>query len=115
MRRPSNLLFVLCASLGLMVACGSSEEEDVSSPSESTAQVEQGIGVTPACGVGGTLQSQTTWGATCAKCTEVGGDGSWTPGAFGRKGSLYQRCCNSEGSCGGWQLIRPVCSSCELN
>ena len=112
MRRLSNPLFVLYASLSLMVACGSSEEENVSPPSESTAQVEQGIGVTPDCGLGGTLQSQTTWSATCAKCTEVGGDGSWTPGDFGRKGSLHERCCDSDGNCGGWKLIRPVCSSC---
>ena len=92
-----------------------SEEEDVSSLNESTAQVEQGIGFIPDCGLGGTLQSQTTWSATCAKCTEVGGDGSWTPGTFGRKGNLYVQCCDSNGDCGGWKLIRPVCSFCELN
>jgi|GEM_PF-4394003 len=115
MRRLSNPLFVMCVSLGLMVACGPSEMEDVSVPGESAAQVEQGIGTTPNCGPGGSLQEQTTWTATCAKCTEVGGDGSWTPGAVGRKGSLYQRCCFSWGECGGWQLIRPVCSACELN
>lgn len=115
MRHLSNSLFVLCASLSMIVACGAPEEEDVTPPSESTAQVEQAIGMTPDCGPGGTLQSQTTWGTTCAKCTEVGGDGSWPPGAIGYKGSLYQRCCASGGSCGGWQLIRPVCSSCELN
>jgi hypothetical protein len=50
-----------------------------------------------------------------SSCTEVGGDGSWTPGAYGLKGSLYQRCCFSGGGCGAWQLIRPVCSACELN
>lgn len=87
----------------------------MSPPSESVAQVEQDIGFTPDCGFDGTLQSQTIWSAPCAKCTVVGGDGSFTPGAFGRKGNLHERCCYNEGGCGGWKLICLVCRPHELS
>ena len=92
MRRLSHPLFVLCVSLGLLVACGPAEQEGASPVGGSTARVEQEIGSTPSCAVGERLDSQTTWSATCASCTATAGDGSWTPGAFGRKGTLSQRC-----------------------
>ena len=113
MRSLKTSLFALSLSLGLM-ACGPSEEVGASLPPEAASQVEQGIGSTPDCGLGGTLQSQTLWGATCGACTEVGGDGSWPSGAWGRKGTLQQRCCSDSG-CTGWKTIRPVCGYCELN
>ena len=114
MRSMIRALVLMSLSVGILSACGPAAEMDEAPPSIVDAQVEQEIGSTPNCQLGSSLQSQITWAAACKACTEVGGDGSWTNGTWGRPGSLYQRCCTGS-TCGAWKLIRPVCESCELN
>ena len=104
-------LVLVGVSVVAMVACGPDPEADEAASSGAPAQVEQEIGYTPACPVDGYLQEQVIWKTTCGACSEVGGDGSWNNGDYGRAGSLYQRCCTNSG-CGSWKLIRPVCATC---
>ncbi|QSQ23792.1 hypothetical protein JY651_02065 [Pyxidicoccus parkwayensis] len=111
MRSMMRSLIVASFSLVAMTACGPASESDVAEAPGEASQVEQEIGTTPDCG-SGSLQEQVTWKLTCGACSEVGGDGSWNNGDYGRGGSLYQRCCTSGGTCGGWKLIRPVCTTC---
>jgi hypothetical protein len=106
-------LAVVSFSLAALTACGpASDEAELTPAPAEAAQVEQEIGSTPDCSLNGYLQEQVTWKATCGACSEVGGDGSWPNGSYGRGGSLYQRCCTDSGTCGGWKLIRPVCTTC---
>ncbi|MCE9672149.1 hypothetical protein LY474_30515 [Myxococcus stipitatus] len=93
-------------------ACGPSTEPEQTPPAAESSQVEQGIGVTPKCAIGGFLDEKIEWNDTCAACREVGGDGSWVNGSYGRGGMLYKRCCYDSGSCESWSTIRPVCTSC---
>lgn len=111
MRSMMRSLVLASFSLAALSACGPASEADVVAAPAEAAQVEQEIGSTPNCPINGYLQEQVTWNATCGACSEVGGDGSWPNGAYGRGGSLYQRCCTESG-CGGWKLIRPVCTTC---
>jgi hypothetical protein len=105
-------LVLVSFSLAAMTACGPSSEADVAQAPDEATQVEQEVGSTPNCGSGGYLQEQVIWKPACGACSEVGGDGSWNNGDYGLGGSLYQRCCSSSGTCGGWKLIRPVCTIC---
>lgn len=111
MRSMMRSLVLVGFSLAAVTACGPASEAEVPPSPEESTQVEQEIGSTPNCTIDGYLQEQVTWKATCGACSEVGGDGSWNNGDYGRGGSLYQRCC-SESGCGGWKLIRPVCTTC---
>ncbi|MCY1045664.1 hypothetical protein OV208_30390 [Corallococcus sp. bb12-1] len=115
MRNMIRALVLMSVTVGILSACGPASEVDEAPAAISVdTQVEQEIGDTPNCGMDGQLQGQIIWGATCKACTEVGGDGSWPRGAYGRPGNLHQRCCYGT-TCGAWKLIRPVCESCELN
>ncbi|MGE6759433.1 hypothetical protein ACQKGO_15535 [Corallococcus interemptor] len=110
MRNMIRALVLTTFSVGLLSACGPASEQEAA-PADETAQVEQGIGKTPSCAVGEYVADRYVWSSTCAACREVGGDGSWPAGAYGRGGTLYQTCCGDNG-CGSWQVIRPVCTSC---
>ncbi|CAM3202962.1 hypothetical protein G4177_27305 [Corallococcus sp. ZKHCc1 1396] len=114
MRNMIRVLVLMSVSVGILSACGPAEDVDVTPPAIVDAQVEQEIGDTPHCQIGGSIQSQIIWADACKACTEVGGDGSWPRGAYGRPGSLHQRCCYGT-TCGAWKLIRPVCETCELH
>lgn len=111
MRNMIRSVVLVSFSLFAVTACGPASELDEARPAGEATQVEQEIGVTPLCTSDGYLQEQVTWKATCGACSEVGGDGSWNNGDYGRSGSLYQRCCNGS-TCGAWKLIRPVCTTC---
>ncbi|MFP2901730.1 hypothetical protein [Corallococcus sp. 4LFB] len=111
MRSMIRALVLTTFSVGLLSACGSASEVDEAPSAGEAAQVEQGIGSTPSCAVGSYLAEKIVWKTTCSACSEVGGDGSWNNGDYGRGGSLYQTCCGDNG-CGAWKLIRPVCTRC---
>ncbi|MBN8231796.1 hypothetical protein JYK02_30220 [Corallococcus macrosporus] len=111
MRNMIRALVLTTFSVGFLSACGPASEQDASQPAGEASQVEQGIGKTPRCAVGEYVADQVIWSSTCAACSEVGGDGSWTNGTYGRGGTLYQTCCGDNG-CGSWQVIRPVCTHC---
>lgn len=114
MRSMIRVLVLMSVSVGLLSACGPSEDLGDAPPAIVDTQVEQGIGQIPDCAPGGYLQERIVWSATCkASCSEVGGDGSWPNGTYGRPGSLSVRCCTGS-TCGSWKLIRPVCEACEL-
>jgi hypothetical protein len=112
MRNMIRVLALLSLSVSALSACGPATEDTLSPPAGEAARVEQEIGSSPSCPIGGYRQDSVTWGATCKACSEVGGDGTWTNGAYGRPGTLYQRCCDQNGACGSWKLIRPVCTQC---
>lgn len=105
MHRKMRLLFAACVALGLS-ACGPSDVSDEPLMSEDPAQVEQEIGKTPSCNVGGYITSKTEY-TTCGQCT-------YPTTTYGLRGSFYQRCCYSNGTCGSWVYIKPVCGVCEL-
>ncbi|AFE06248.1 hypothetical protein COCOR_05204 [Corallococcus coralloides DSM 2259] len=111
MRNMIRGLFLATFSVGLLSACGPASEPEASPSTGEAAQVEQGIGKTPDCAFDESLAEQVIWSSTCAACREVGGDGSWPNGSYGRSGTLYMTCCGPNG-CGSWQNIRPVCTSC---
>ncbi|WP_147477227.1 hypothetical protein [Corallococcus sp. AB038B] len=111
MRNMIRDLVLATFSVGLLSACGPAAEQDASPAAGDAAQVEQGIGKTPSCAIGEYVADQVIWSSTCAACREVGGDGSWPQGSYGRSGTLYQTCCGDNG-CGNWQNIRPVCMGC---
>ncbi|MCP3100210.1 hypothetical protein LZ198_15160 [Myxococcus sp. K15C18031901] len=111
MRNMIRTLVLMSLSVGVLSACGPSAEPEATPPAAESTQVEQGIGVTPNCPIDGYLDEMVEWGSTCAACREVGGDGSWVNGSYGRAGTLYKRCCTGS-SCDSWHLIRPVCTSC---
>lgn len=111
MRNMIRAWVVTTFSVGLLTACGPASEPDATPQAGEAAQVEQGIGKTPNCVIGEYLAEQVSWSSTCGACREVGGDGSWHNGDYGRSGTLYQTCCGDNG-CGSWQVIRPVCMGC---
>ncbi|MBU8899007.1 hypothetical protein KRR26_25675 [Corallococcus sp. M34] len=89
----------------ILGACG--DVGSVEPVDEAPAQVEQGIGTSPLCTSGQTLQGKTEVTGTCGTCTQGG--------AAGSKGAYYEACCGS-GGCTGWKLIKAVCvTPCELN
>lgn len=112
MRNMMRSWVLVSFSLAAVTACGPALEAEVEQAPGEATQVEQEIGVIPDCGSNGYLQQQVTWKPACGACTEVGGDGSWNNGDYGLGGSLYVRCCYESGTCGGWKLIRPVCTTC---
>ncbi|RKH55262.1 hypothetical protein [Corallococcus aberystwythensis] len=111
MRNMIRALVLTSFSVGLLSACGPASELEEAAPAGEASQVEQGIGSTPNCAIGSYLAEQVIWSSTCSACREVGGDGSWHNGDYGRPGTLYQTCCGDNG-CGQWKLIRPVCMGC---